>query len=277
MAPTSITSCAAAAAATSMSPLFDITAMVYENNPSTIYQFITHPQMNPNAKSAIILKKPEPAWRRIPMLDASVFFASKQGDTWNYFINLLLQRPDLIIKPDSMAMAINCKRFDFALLIARHVNMGDINEPCIFYSSKPKSILQIAIEKIAPLDVVMAILNRFPNVSGLSNKLLEFTPNTFEAFEDMMNAVSQCPGFVVDAETLIIIMRKFKDAQDGENTMLYFVLKTNQYTHDREAQKLIQVAFNLPERIARLLDIIGYKVQAADMNAMNAMNASVAI
>lgn len=233
--------------------MIDVIAMIRENNASTIYEFISNPWMNPNAKSVIALnRKTEPVWRRIPMLDATVFFSSKQGDAWNFFIQLLLQRRDIIIKPDSIALAINCKRFDFALLIAQHVNMGDINELCVFYSSKPKPILQIAIEKIAPLDIVMAILNRFPNVGGLSNKLLEFTSP--EGFDTMMDAVCKCPGFVVDAETLMIIMRKFKDKD-----ALFFVLKTIQYTHG--AQKLIQVTDDLPRRIASLLDIMGYTVQ----------------
>lgn len=225
-----------------------------QGNVEAISSFFNNPTLDPNAMVTMFLKSSgKRQQRRMPIVDAACFSSiGSNGSMWVFSLQLLLQRPELVIKPDSIALCIICKRYDLALQLLCHKNMSDINEPCVLYCSRPKSLFQIAIEKVVPLYVIMAILNHLPNINGLTNaSLLRTEPHDFE---DSLENMSKCPGFMVDADTMQIILKKFTDDKDA----LFFVLKMMQYPHDRNRQMIIKVESKPSQRVSRVLEMMGY-------------------
>lgn len=193
--------------------------------------------------------------RRVPFLDYAVLKTNKQ---WQLMIKIMLQkRPDLVINPETVALCIWHGRFDLALVFLHHASLqGRIDEPCTIYCTHPTTLLCIAIARVAPMDVILAILALAPNVSGFVSRLFEHTEQ--DRFQDMFEALSKCPGFSIDTQTLSVILKKFS----GEEA-LFYILKSMQY-HRKENEKIIkmQQQQSICSRVVNALRLYGYDVVA---------------
>ena len=144
--------------------------------------------------------------------------------------DLLLQRDELVINQETIAMCLEKKKYNLIFVLIHHKSMRGRIDECIVQKGSTKTfninILEFAhIRGVPPppIEVILTILAQFPNVFKLSNKILSWTLSV--KFQEMFDAVSVCPGFKVDNITLSIVISKLA----GEEAM-FCILKCMQYT-----------------------------------------------